>query len=539
MPQPKNPSTESSPSSGRLATAEKAARKSETIFRLLVDAVKDYAIFALDARGRILTWNTGAERLKGYRASEIVGEHFSKFYPPEDIARDHPQHELELARKEGRYEEEGWRIRKDGTRFWANVVINRLDDEQGNFIGFAKITRDLTERKRTEETLRQSEERIRLMIESVNDYAIFMLNPDGTIASWNAGAQRLKQYRADEIVGRHFSRFYTVEDLRAKKPERELEEAVKTGRFEDEGWRIRKDGSRFWANVVIATIRAPDGRLLGFSKVTRDLTERKQAEEELRRVNENLEERVRSRTAELTSLTERLKEAIRSRDEFMSIASHELNTPITSLKLQMQMRLRNFGREDAASPPLARLVKMVRDDERQINRLSRLVDDMLDITRISSTKLALRKERVDLGELVGEVAERFAPQFQEAGCETRISLAEGVVGVWDAYRIEQIITNLITNAIKYGESKPVEIRVARNGARAVFSVRDQGIGIAPEDHERVFRQFERAETASHVAGLGLGLYIVRQLVELHGGSIRLESQAGQGSNFVVELPLTS
>ena len=253
----------------------------EDRFRLLVHGVLDYGIFMLDPAGYITTWNAGAERIKGYSAEEIIGQHFSVFYPPVDLADGKPARELEIAVAEGRLEDEGWRIRKDGTRFWANVVITALFDEQGVLQGFGKVTRDLTERRAAEERLRRSEEHFRLLVQGVLDYGIFMLDPAGHISSWNAGAERIKGYSAEEIIGQHFSVFYPPEDIAAEKPARELETAIAEGRLEDEGWRIRKDGTRFWANVVITALFNEHGELRGFGKVTRDMTERRGAERAL------------------------------------------------------------------------------------------------------------------------------------------------------------------------------------------------------------------------------------------------------------------
>jgi PAS domain S-box-containing protein len=251
-------------------------------FRLLVHSVQDYGIFMLDTEGRISSWNIGAERIKGWSASEIIGQHFSVFYPAEDVAAGKPARELEVAVAVGRLEDEGWRVRKDGTRFLANVVITALRDEQGELRGFGKVTRDVTERRVAELALRESEERFRLLVHSVQDYGIFMLDTEGRISSWNIGAERIKGWSASEIIGQHFSVFYPAEDVAAEKPARELEVAVAVGRLEDEGWRVRKDGTRFWANVVITALYGERGELRGFGKVTRDMTERRNAEQALR-----------------------------------------------------------------------------------------------------------------------------------------------------------------------------------------------------------------------------------------------------------------
>ncbi len=273
-----------------LATTRDSLYGREERFRVLVEQVSEYAIFLLDPTGHVATWNRGAERIKGYRADEIIGQHFSKFYPAEDKWKCQP--ELELATRDGRVEDEGWRLRKDGSRFWANVVITCLRDPQGAVIGFAKVTRDMSERKRAEEALRQSEERFRLIVDNVKDYAIFMLDLNGVVATWNAGAERINGYRPEEIIGQHFSKFYPAEDISAGKCEMELERALADGRFEDEGWRVRKDGSRFWANVIITCLRDPSGQAVGFGKVTRDLSERKEAEEQRLRLGQLARERM-------------------------------------------------------------------------------------------------------------------------------------------------------------------------------------------------------------------------------------------------------
>ncbi|HUQ81064.1 MAG TPA: PAS domain S-box protein [Gemmatimonadaceae bacterium] len=294
---------------GGTAGPQRAAQPPEWLYRLLVESVRDYAIFALDRAGNVLTWSAGAAKLKGYTRPEILGRHFSIFYPPEDVAAGKPDRELEDATRAGRLEDEGWRVRKDGTRFWATVVITALRDELGTLVGFAKVTRDHTERYRDEEALRASEARFRLLVESVRDYAIFLLDPGGHVATWNAGAERIKGYKVGDIVGRHFSVFYPEGKIAEGFPQYELEVAGRVGRFEDEGWRVRKDGSQFWANVVITALRDETGELVGFAKVTRDLTERRAAEEQARRLA--AEEAARAEAErqgdELRHLTEQLQ----------------------------------------------------------------------------------------------------------------------------------------------------------------------------------------------------------------------------------------
>jgi PAS domain S-box-containing protein len=269
-------------------TTPPSPEDTDQLLRDIVGGIRDYAIFLLDPAGHVMTWNAGAEVIKGYKASEIIGSHFSIFYPKEARDRGYPDHELRVAAKEGRYEDEGWRVRKDGSQFWANVIITVIRDAEGTLRAFSKVTRDLTERKRQEDSLRSSEERYRSLVEGVKDYAIFMMDPQGFVLSWNAGARAVKGYEAHEIIGAHFSRFYTPEAIQRHWPQHELEVTTREGRFEDEGWRVRKDGSRFWANVVITAIRGGTGDLIGFTKITRDLTERRLQEKAMRQSEERL-----------------------------------------------------------------------------------------------------------------------------------------------------------------------------------------------------------------------------------------------------------
>lgn len=256
--------------------------------QLLIDAVVDYAIYMIDLEGRVLSWNPGAVRLKGYSAEEIIGQSFSRFYTREDREAGLPDKALRTARELGRFHAEGWRVRKDGTRFWASVVVDAIRDESGKLIGFAKVTRDVTERQFAHQALVESENRYRRLVEAVVDYAIFQLDTSGRIATWNSGAQRIKGYKQSEIIGRHFSSFYTEEDRKAGVPNRALETAAMTGKYEGEGWRVRKDGSRFWAMVVIDAIRDDSGELVGFAKVTRDITERREVQQKLQAAQEQL-----------------------------------------------------------------------------------------------------------------------------------------------------------------------------------------------------------------------------------------------------------
>jgi PAS domain S-box-containing protein len=344
--------------------AESGLRESEEQFAQLVAGVRDYAVFLLDAHGHVRTWNAGAERIKGYRAEDIIGQHFSRFYPNDAVSSGWPAHELRVASATGRFEDEGWRVRKDRTRFWANVVITALRDDSGHVRGFLKITRDLTDRKQAEEKLRLNEERFRLMVEGVRDYAIFVLDPHGRIATWNAGAERLKGYKAAEIVGEHFSRFYPREAVERGWPDEELRRASADGRFEDEGWRLRKDGTRFWANVVITALRDDHGTLRGFAKVTRDLTERRESEENARRLA--AEEAARKAAEVAAREVERQRQQLRVTLNSIGDAVIVTDTKgMVTFVNPVAAGLTGWKSQEAAGQPLEQVFRIINERSRQ------------------------------------------------------------------------------------------------------------------------------------------------------------------------------
>lgn len=378
--------------------------------------------------------------------------------------------------------------------------------------------------------MKLSDELFRLMVNSVKDYAIFMLDTNGNVASWNEGAKRFKGYEAGEIIGKHFSTFYTRPDIERNHPENELKLATRDGRYEEEGWRVRKDGSTFWANVVITRLDDQKGKHIGFVKVTRDLTERKNADENLRMAYQNLERRVQERTVDLEN-------ALKSRDEFLSIASHELKTPLTSLRLQLQLSNKKIERNHTDAPIFKELSRSLDIGVRQVTSLTHLVNDLLDISRIQTGNFALTSSSLNLSELVDEIAQRFKEQIEQSRNTIELHLDPDITGSWDKFRLEQVLINLISNAIKYAPRSKIEIKTHKKDDRAVLEVCDHGPGIEPAKVEKIFNRFERGNHDSTISGLGLGLFITKKIVEHHRGNISVDSPPGKGARFIIELPL--
>ena len=508
-------------------------RRSEERFRLLVESVRDYAIFMLDADGHVLTWNAGAARFKGYAANEIIGQHFSRFYPAEALARGLPEHELKVAKAEGSFEDEGWRVRKDGSQFWANVVITAVRGPHGELLGFAKVTRDLTQRRNHEEALRQSEERFRLLVEGVSDYAILMLDANGNIATWNVGAQRIKGYTADQIIGRHFSIFYPADAIESGWPEHELQVAADKGSFVDDGWRLRSDGTRLWANVTITALRNESRQLVGFAKLTRDLTESKRAEA-MEQAGQHREEILEAeRSARMAA-----QRATRIKDEFLATLSHELRTPLSAILGWTQL-LRK-GAATIKPDDLQRAIEVI---DRNAREQFQLIDDLLDLSRIMTGKVRLDLQQVSLPEIVQSAVESVEPAAFAKGIRLRTVLDPMDMSVTgDSGRLQQVVWNLLTNAIKFTpKGGQVQVLLQRVNSTIEVSVSDTGIGIPAGFLPHVFDRFSQRDSSTSRAygGLGLGLAISRQLVELHGGTMRAASQGeGQGSTFFVDLPIS-
>ena len=521
-----------------------ASRRLDTdALRLLVENTTDYAIFMLDPDGFIRSWNAGAQRIKGYTADDIIGKHFSVFYPQEANDRGWPARELELAKEAGRFEDEGWRVRKDGTLFWANVVITALRNPDGRLVGFGKVSRDLSERRRAEHELRESEERFRLLVDSTTDYAIFMLDPGGYVASWNPGAERIKGYSADEIVGRHFSTFYTPEAIATGWPQHELVEAARVGRFEDEGWRVRKDGSRLWANVVITALRGANGELRGYAKVTRDMTQRKAHEERITRLSRELEQRV----VQLDRTNRELSQRNAENESFVYSVSHDLRSPLVNLQgFSHELQTAAVALENLLSQPdvptrvqreatallSGDLVESLGFIRNAVTHLSNIIDGLLRLSRVG--RIEYEAKPVDVNRVVADILSAMHTTVTASGARVDVMPLPTVRG--DRNAIGQIFANIIGNALKsFDQQRPGVIEIASTTDEVpVFSIRDNGIGIPAEYRSKIFQVFQHVHTAKN-RGEGMGLAIVRRIVERHGGKIWFESRRDEGTTFFFTL----
>jgi two-component system sensor histidine kinase/response regulator len=501
-------------SSNALQDAKKNLQDSEDRFRLFVDAVTDYALLMLDPGGHVISWNSGAERIKGYKAEEIIGKHFSCFYLPEAIATGHPDAELQIAATEGRYVEEGWRVRKDGSRFLADVVITAIRDKNSELAGFAKVTRDITDRRISLDSLHSSEERFRLFVDSVSDYALLMLDPSGHVVSWNSGAERIKGYKAEEIIGKHFSCFYLPEAIEKGHPDEELRIATAEGRYVEEGWRVRKDGSRFLADVLIAAIHNRNGKLAGFAKITRDITERKKIDQQLQKAKE---------TAESADI---------AKSEFLANMSHEIRTPMNGV-----IGLTGLMLSSDLNPQQREFAETIRASG---ETLLTIINDILDFSKIEAGKLIIEILDFDLIETVESsldlLAETAYGKRIELACEIAPNIHSGLRG--DPGRLRQILINLVSNAVKFTTEGEVVVRVSiasqtETHVMVKFDVEDTGIGISSAEQKILFQPFRQADgsTTRKYGGTGLGLAIAKHLVTIMEGQIGVESQVEKGSKF--------
>jgi PAS domain S-box-containing protein len=490
---------------------------------LLIQSVVDYAIYMLDQTGKIVSWNTGAERIKGYSAAEIVGQNFSRFYTEEDQAAGMPQRALSIARETGRFTAEAWRVRKDGSRFWALVVMDPIRRD-GRLVGFAKVTRDLTEQRKAQQAALESERRFRLLVQGVTDYAIYMLSPEGVVTNWNAGAQRIKGYMADEIVGQHFSRFYTVEDVERRAPFTALEQARSSGRFEAEGWRVRKDGTRFWASVVIDAIQDDDGTLIGFAKITRDLTERRETQLQLEQSREQL-------------FQSQKMEAV---GQMTGGLAHDFNNLLTGITGSLELM-----RTRLAQGRINELERYITAALGAAFRAANLTHRLLAFAR----RQTLDPKPTDVNELVASMNE-----FIQRTIGPEIALETvSAVGLWttfcDTNQLENAILNLCINArdaMPDGGRLTIETNNAwidtdtarqrdmQPGQYVAVCVTDTGTGMPPDVIARAFDPFFTTKPTGQ--GTGLGLSMIYGFARQSDGHVRIYSEVGSGTTVRLYLP---
>jgi len=478
------------------------------VFRRLVESVRDYAIFMLTPEGVIASWNSGAQLIKQYSAAEAIGRHFSMFYEPAAVESGWPEEELRRSLRDGRFEDEGWRVRKDGTRFWANVVISPLFDVSGALLGYSKVTRDLTERRRQEEQVRESEERLRLIVDGVKDHAMFLLDSHGKIVSWNRAAQNVLGYAPSEAIGRDLAILYPPQDRAAGLPQAEMTAAAHAGAFHSHAWKVKADGASVWTDGSLSAIRDGNGRLNGFVYILRDLSEQRRIEE--------------------------LEAEGRRILEFIAMLSHELRNPLAPIKSAVSILKLSQGQQHT--------VKYADLIGRQVTHLTRLVDDLMDVSRITTGKIELERKSIELSTLVQVALDSMRSTFEQYGHTVDLRLAPQPVFVdGDAVRLTQVVVNLLSNAAKYTAPKGrIDVSVVRDHATVRVEVSDNGIGMSESLIQRAFEPFVQGERSLDRAegGLGIGLTLVKKIVELHGGSVVASSAgAGMGTKLTITLPL--
>ena len=528
-----------------LSKMVEALKRSEEQYHQMVAEVQDYAIILLSKEGIIQNWNKGAEKIKGYTEQEAMGKSFRIFYTPEDQANKLPEKLIHEAFTRGIANHEGWRVRKDGSRFWGSISITGLHDSAGNVIGFSKVTRDLTERRANEiktqqyaddlrrknELLRESEERYHRMVSEVQDYVIILLDREGVIQNWNLGVEKIKGYKAGEIIGKHFSIFYTEEDRKKGTPQYLLTEAILKGRALHEGWRLRKDGSVFWGSVLITALHNDTGELIGFTKVTRDLTEKKIVEDRLMATTLKLEQK--------NDELERINEELSS---FAYISSHDLQEPLRKIQTFsdriMEMEYQNLS--ERGKDYFQRM-------QRGASRMQKLIRDILTYSRTTTSEKKL--EYTDLNDLLAQSKGELEVMITEKKAVIESDKLPGIKVI--PFQVQQLFNNLLNNALKFsreGVPPHVVIRAALVGAESLpkpypenqywhLSFQDNGIGFDPLYKKKIFEVFQRLHARSEYGGTGIGLAICKKIVENHDGLMTAEGIPNEGATFHIYLPV--
>lgn len=509
----------------------------ELCFLKMVDEVEDYAILLLDINGIIQNWNKGAEKIKQYTAEEAIGQSFRMFYLPEDRATGLPERLLGEAVSAGKAVNEGWRVRKDQSKFWGSITITALHGDNGNIIGFSKVTRDLTEKKiafdtlqenadelfRRNQQLQESEERYHKMIDEVQEYAIILLDINGTILNWNKGAEQIKGYSASEIIGKNFEVFYTHEDLVEKLPGRLLSKALLEGKAVQEGWRLRKDKTKFWGSITITALHDSHNRVIGFSKVTKDLTAKKIADDQLFAINREL---VRQN---------------KELEQFAYIASHDLQEPLRKIRIFTDLVLRNMASPQLASTYLAKI-------NQSATRMTELIQSILSYSRLFSVEEEL--QQVSVKNIIDDVMQDYELLLNEKNAQVRYDSMPTLTA--SPPQINQLFANLIANALKYSERAPVISIQSKtvsysdipncpvnvlNGHYTQISIEDNGIGFDEKYLDKIFGIFQRLHSKQLYQGTGIGLALCKRIMDNHRGFITVKSSPGMGSTFFVYFPL--
>jgi len=518
-------------------------RLKEERYHKMISEVADYAIIMLDRQGIILDWNKGAEKINGYRPEEILGKSFRLFYLKEDKDEGLPDKLLKQAAEHGSVQHEGWRIRKDGTRFWGSVTITALHDEANEIFGFSKVTRDLTANKATEdklasyaselvfknEELERSQELYQRMVAEVKDYAIILLDENGIIKNWNAGAEAIKGYRPAEIIGKSFETFYTPEDRKAGLPKALLAQASIEGKAIHEGWRVRKDGSRFWGYIVITALHNNAGEIIGFSKVTRDLTEKKHADDQLKANALELDRNNRS--------LHRLNQEISS---FAYVASHDLQEPLR--------KIRTFVSRISDAETVEQARSLGDKVEGSAARMQKLIQDLLSYSEVSNDKTTF--ESIDLNEVMKAVITDLEIRITEKDATIKAEQLPVIDGV--AFQIHQLFQNILSNALKFSRldvppvisikcsnvhGKDLPLGLAELRPYYMISIADNGIGFDQKDSKKIFNVFQRLRPRGEFGGTGIGLAIVKRVLENHGGFVNVISKISEGSTFQLFFPV--